>query len=409
MVPLYSKEETSLRILVTGAKGMVGTALVNNLKNIRDGKNRTRPDLTIDEIYEYDRDSTRDELESYCRHADFVFNLAGVNRPENPDDFMKGNFGFASVLLDTLKKFHNTCPVMLSSSIQATLAGRFGNSEYGRSKKAGEELFFAYGKETGAKVAVYRFPNLMGHSRPNYNSAISTFCWAVANDRPFTVNGRSTELELLYIDDLIEGMYDLLEGREEHCEFDGVDTVLKEDGRYCCVPVTHKVTLGEIVDLLEIFKNQPATLMMPRMPEGSFAKKLFSLYLTYLPPAKFKYPFKMNVDDRGSFTELLHTEDCGQVSVNISRPGITKGQHWHNSKWEIFIVVSGHGLIQERNINTGEKIEFEVSGDKIEAVYMIPGWTHNIINLSETENLVTVMTCNEIFNPAHPDTFAEKV
>lgn len=398
-----------MRILVTGAKGMVGTALVNNLKNIRDGKNRTRPDLTIDEIYEYDRNSTRDELESYCRKADFVFNLAGVNRPKNPDDFMKGNFGFASVLLDTLKKFHNTCPVMLSSSIQATLAGRFGNSEYGRSKKAGEELFFAYGKETGAKVAVYRFPNLMGHSRPNYNSAVSTFCWAVANDRPFTVNDRSTELELLYIDDLIEGMYDLLEGREEHCEFDGVDTVLKEDGRYCCVPVTHKVTLGEIVDLLEIFKNQPATLMMPRMPEGSFAKKLFSLYLTYLPPAKFKYPFKMNVDDRGSFTELLHTEDCGQVSVNISRPGITKGQHWHNSKWEIFIVVSGHGLIQERNINTGEKIEFEVSGDKIEAVYMIPGWTHNIINLSETENLVTVMTCNEIFNPAHPDTFAEKV
>lgn len=398
-----------MRILVTGAKGMVGTALVNNLKNIRDGKNRTRPDLTIDEIYEYDRDSTRDELESYCHNADFVFNLAGVNRPENPDDFMKGNFGFASVLLDTLKKFHNTCPVMLSSSIQATLAGRFGNSEYGRSKKAGEELFFAYGKETGAKVAVYRFPNLMGHSRPNYNSAVSTFCWAVANDRPFTVNDRSTELELLYIDDLIEGMYDLLEGREEHCEFDGVDTILKEDGRYCCVPVTHKVTLGEIVDLLEIFKNQPATLMMPRMPEGSFAKKLFSLYLTYLPPAKFKYPFKMNVDDRGSFTELLHTEDCGQVSVNISRPGITKGQHWHNSKWEIFIVVSGHGLIQERNINTGEKIEFEVSGDKIEAVYMIPGWTHNIINLSETENLVTVMTCNEIFNPAHPDTFAEKV
>ena len=409
MVPLYSKEETSLRILVTGAKGMVGTALVNNLKNIRDGKNRTRPDLTIDEIYEYDRDSTRDELESYCRKADFVFNLAGVNRPENPDDFMKGNFGFASVLLDTLKKFHNTCPVMLSSSIQATLAGRFGNSEYGRSKKAGEELFFAYGKETGAKVAVYRFPNLMGHSRPKYNSAVSTFCWAVANDEPFTVNDRSTELELLYIDDLVEGMFDLLEGKEQHCEFDGVETVLKADGRYCCVPVTHKVTLGEIVDLLEIFKNQPATLMMPRMPEGSFAKKLFSLYLTYLPPAKFKYPFKMNVDDRGSFTELLHTEDCGQVSVNISRPGITKGQHWHNSKWEIFIVVSGHGLIQERNINTGEKIEFEVSGDKIEAVYMIPGWTHNIINLSETENLVTVMTCNEIFNPAHPDTFAEKV
>lgn len=398
-----------MNILVTGAKGMVGTALVNNLKNIRDGKNRTRPAIHIDEIYEYDRVSTAEELEVYCQKADFVFHLAGVNRPKDPADFMKGNFGFSSLLLDTLKKYHNTCPVMLSSSIQATLSGRFGDSLYGRSKKAGEDLFFAYGKETGAKVAVYRFPNLMGHSRPNYNSAVSTFCWAVANDRPFTVNNRSTELELLYIDDLIEGMYDLLEGREEHCEFDGVDTVLKEDGRYCCVPVTHKVTLGEIVDLLEIFKNQPATLMMPRMPEGSFAKKLFSLYLTYLPPAKFKYPFKMNVDDRGSFTELLHTEDCGQVSVNISRPGITKGQHWHNSKWEIFIVVSGHGLIQERNINTGEKIEFEVSGDKIEAVYMIPGWTHNIINLSETENLVTVMTCNEIFNPAHPDTFAEKV
>ena len=398
-----------MRILVTGAKGMVGTALVNNLKNIRDGKNRTRPDLTIDEIYEYDRDSTREELDEYCRKADFVFNLAGVNRPENPEDFMKGNFGFASLLLDTLKEYHNTCPVMLSSSIQATLAGRFGNSEYGRSKKAGEELFFSYGKETGAKVAVYRFPNLMGHSRSKYNSAVSTFCWAVANDQPYTVNDRSTELELLYIDDLIEGMYDLLEGKEKHCEFDGVDTVLKEGGRYCCVPVTHKVTLGEIVDLLEIFKNQPATLMMPRMPEGSFAKKLFSLYLTYLPPEKFKYSLKMNVDDRGSFTELVHTQDCGQVSINISRPGITKGQHWHNSKWEIFIVVSGHGLIQERNINTGEKVEFEVSGDKIEAVYMIPGWTHNIINLSKTENLVTVMTCNEIFNSEHPDTFAEKV
>lgn len=398
-----------MRILVTGAKGMVGTALVNNLKNIRDGKNRTRPAIHIDEIYEYDRDSTMEELDEYCRKADFVFNLAGVNRPENPEDFMKGNFGFASLLLDTLKKYHNTCPVMLSSSIQATLAGRFGNSEYGRSKKAGEELFFSYGKETGAKVAVYRFPNLMGHSRPKYNSAVSTFCWAVANDQPYTVNDRSTELELLYIDDLIEGMYDLLEGKEKHCEFDGVNTVLKEDGRYCCVPVTHRVTLGEIVDLLEIFKNQPATLMMPRMPEGSFAKKLFSLYLTYLPPKKFKYSLKMNVDDRGSFTELVHTQDCGQVSINISRPGITKGQHWHNSKWEIFIVVSGHGLIQERNINTGEKVEFEVSGDKIEAVYMIPGWTHNIINLSKTENLVTVMTCNEIFNPEHPDTFAEKV
>lgn len=398
-----------MRILVTGAKGMVGTALVNNLKNIRDGKNRTRPAIHIDEIYEYDRNSTLEELDEYCYKADFVFNLAGVNRPDNIEDFIKGNFGFASKLLDKLKKYHNTCPVMLSSSIQATLAGRFGNSEYGRSKKAGEELFFSYGKETGAQVAVYRFPNLMGHSRPEYNSAVSTFCWAIANDRPFTVNDRNTELELLYIDDLIEGMYDLLEGKEQHCEFEGIKTILQKDGRYCCVSTTHKVTLGEIVDLLKIFKDQPSTLMMPRMPEGSFAKKLFSLYLTYLPPEKFKYSLKMNMDNRGSFTELVHTKDCGQVSINISRPGITKGQHWHNSKWEIFIVVSGHGLIQERNINTGEKIEFEVSGDEIEAVYMIPGWTHNIINLSDTENLVTVMTCNEIFNPEHPDTFAEKV
>ena len=398
-----------MRILVTGAKGMVGTALVNNLKNIRDGKNRTRPSLSVSEIYEYDINSSLDDLDRFCASCDFVFNLAGVNRPENPEDFMKGNFGFASVLLDTLKKHGNKCPIMLSSSIQATLAGRFGNSEYGRSKKAGEELFFNYGSETGAKVAVYRFPNLMGHSRPKYNSAVSTFCWAVANDQPFTVNDRSTELELLYIDDLVEGMFDLLEGKELHCEFDGVDTVLCVDGRYCCVPVTHKVTLGEIVDLLEEFKQQPATLMMPKMPAGSFAKKLYSLYLSYLPPEKFKYALKMNVDDRGSFTELVHTEDCGQVSINISKPGITKGQHWHNSKWELFIVVQGHGLIQERNINTGETVEFEVSGDKIEAVHMIPGWTHNIINLSETENLVTVMTCNEIFNPDRPDTFFEKV
>lgn len=399
-----------MRILVTGAKGMVGTALVNNLKNIRDGKNRTRPDLTIDEIYEYDRNSTRDELESYCRKADFVFNLAGVNRPENRDDFMKGNFGFASVLLDTLKKFHNTCPVMLSSSIQATLAGRFGNSEYGRSKKAGEELFFAYGKETGAKVAVYRFPNLMGHSRPKYNSAVSTFCWAVANDQPFTVNDRNTELELLYIDDLIEGMFDLLEGKEIHGRYDtGGQLVQDSDGKFCCVPRTHKVTLGHIVDLLQMFKEQPKTLLMPPMAPGSFEKALFSLYLTYLPKEKFKADFKMNVDERGSFTELMHPYHCGQVSVNISRPGITKGQHWHNSKWEIFIVVAGHGLIQERNINTGETVEFEVSGDKIEAVYLIPGWTHNIINLSETENLVTVMICNEVFDTKHPDTFAEPV
>ena len=398
-----------MKILVTGAKGMVGTALCNNLKNIRDGKNRTRPNLVIDEIYEYDIDSSKSDLDSYCTSCEFVFNLAGVNRPENQEDFMKGNFGFASELLDCLKKHNNKANIMLSSSIQATLSGRFGDSEYGRSKKAGEELFFDYANETGAPVYVYRFPNLMGPSRPRYNSAVSTFCYCVANDEEFTVNDRNTELELLYIDDLVEGMFDLLEGREVHCEFSGVETVLNESGRYCCVPVTHKVTLGEIVDLLEEFKNQPESLMMPKMPEGSFAKKLFSLYLSYLPTSKFKYTMKMNCDDRGSFTELVHTLDCGQVSINISKPGITKGQHWHNSKWEQFIVVAGHGLIQERNINTGETVEFEVSGDKIEAIYMIPGWTHNIINLSETENLVTVMTCNEIFDPNHPDTFFEKV
>lgn len=398
-----------MNILVTGAKGMVGTALCNNLRNIRDNKNRTRPNLQIEEIYEYDLNSTPEELDEYCRKADFVFNLAGVNRPENPEDFMKGNFGFASDLLNNLKTYSNKATIMLSSSIQATLAGRFGNSEYGRSKKAGEELFFDYAKETGAKVAVYRFPNLMGHSRPKYNSAVSTFCWAVANDEPFTVNDRSTELELLYIDDLVEGMFDLLECKEQHCEFDGVETVADENGRYCYVPVTHKVTLGEIVDLLQEFKQQPQTLLMPKMPNGSFAKKLYSLYLTYLPKEKFKYAMKMNVDDRGSFTELVHTVDCGQVSINISRPGITKGQHWHNSKWELFIVVHGHGLIQERNINTGEMVEFEVSGKRIEAVHMIPGWTHNIINLSDTEDLVTVMTCNEVFDPNRPDTFFEKV
>ena len=398
-----------MNILVTGAKGMVGTALVNNLKNIRDGKNRNRPGIHIDEIFEYDLNSTAAELDEYCRNADFVFNLAGVNRPENPEDFMKGNFGFASELLNCLKKHNNKATIMLSSSIQATLAGRFGNSEYGRSKKAGEELFFAYAKETGARVAVYRFPNLMGHSRPNYNSAVSTFCWAVANDAPYTVNDPSTELELLYIDDLVEGMFDLLEGREQHCEFDGVTAVAREEGRYCYVPVTHQVTLGEIVSLLEKFKTQPQTLLMPKMPDGSFAKKLFSLYLTYLPKEKFKYAVKMNCDERGSFTELVHTADCGQVSINISRPSITKGQHWHNSKWEQFIVVHGHGLIRERNISTGEIVEFEVSGDTIEAVYMIPGWTHSIINLSDTEDLVTVMTCNEIFDPNKPDTFFEPV
>jgi len=398
-----------MNILVTGAKGMVGTALVNNLKNIKENKNRTRPNIHVDEIYEYDLQSTEEELDRYCENADFVFHLAGVNRPENPEDFMKGNFGFTSQLLGTLKKYGNKATIMLSSSIQATLSGRFGDSEYGRSKKAGEDLFFAYAEETGAKVAVYRFPNLMGHSRPKYNSAVSTFCWAVANEQEFIVNDRATELELLYIDDLVEGMFDLLEGKEQHCEFDGVETVLRADGRYCCVPVTHKVMLGEIVDLLQEFKAQPDSLLMPEMPEGSFAKKLFSLYLTYLPTDKFKYRLKMNEDDRGSFTELMHTLNCGQVSINISRPGITKGQHWHNSKWEQFIVVAGHGLIRERNINTGEMVEFEVSGANIEAVYMIPGWSHNIINLSETENLVTVMTCNEVFDPNCPDTFYEPV
>ena len=397
-----------MKILVTGARGMVGTALVNNLKNIKDNKNRTRPNIHIEEIYEYDL-GDEDKLDSYCKDCDFIFNLAGVNRPTNPEDFMKGNFGFASTLLDTLKKHHNKAPIMLSSSIQATLAGRFGTSEYGKSKLAGEELFFKYAKENDVKVYIYRFPNLMGHSRPKYNSAVSTFCWAIANDEEFTVNDRNTELELLYIDDLVEGMFDLLEGKECHCEFDGVETILKEDGRYCYVPITHKVTLGEIVDLLNEFKNQPISLMMPKMPDGSFAKKLFSLYLSYLPKEKFKYSLKMNIDDRGSFTELVHTLDCGQISVNISKPGITKGNHWHNSKWEQFIVVSGHALIQERNINTGEFVEFEVSGDRIESVYMIPGWTHNIINLSDKENLVTIMTWNEIFNKDRPDTFFDSV
>lgn len=396
-------------ILVTGAKGMVGTALCNNLRNLRDGKDRTRPNLKIGDIFEYDLDSTPQDLREYCQKANFVFNLAGVNRPKDPEEFMEGNFGFASQLLDELKAAGNACPVMLSSSIQATLAGRFGDSEYGRSKRAGEELFFSYGEETGAKVAVYRFPNLMGHSRPNYNSAVSTFCWAIANDQPYTVNDPSVKLELLYIDDLIQGMLDLLEGRDQRCEFDGVEAVAAEGGRYRYVPVTHKVTLGEIVDLLLQFKEQPETLMMPKMPDGSFAKKLHSLYLTYLPADRFKYALRMNRDDRGSFTELVHMADCGQVSINISKPGITKGNHWHSSKWELFIVVKGHGLIRERNINTGETVEFEVSGEKIEAVYMIPGWTHSIENLSDTEDLVTVMTCNEVFDPTRPDTYYEEV
>lgn len=396
-----------MKILVTGAKGMAGVALCNNLKNIRDGKNKIRPNIKIDEIFEYDL-GDEEKLDSYCEKCDFVFNLAGVNRPENPEDFMKGNFGFATRLIETLKKHNNKATVMLSSSVQATLVGRY-NGEYGKSKLAGENLFFDYAKENGVKVAVYRFPNLMGHSRPNYNSAVSTFCYAVANDKEYTVNDRNARIELLYIDDLIDGMFDLLEGKECRCEYDGINPVEKKDGKFCYVPVTHKVTLGEIVDLLKEFKTQPQTLMMPEMPDGSFAKKLYSLYLTYLPTAAFKFPLKMNVDDRGSFTELMHTKNCGQISVNVSKPGVTKGNHWHNSKWEYFIVVSGHGLIRERNLVTGETVEFTVSGDKIEAVAMIPGWTHNIINLSETENLVTVMTCNENFDPENPDTFFEKV
>lgn len=397
-----------MNILVTGSKGMVGTALINNLKTIADGRNKTRPNLNIDTIFEYDI-GDEDKLDEYCAKADFVFNLAGVNRPKDNDEFMKGNFGFASRLLAFLEKHNNKAPVMLSSSIQATLSGRFGDSEYGRSKKAGEDLFFDYSERNGSPVYIYRFPNLMGHSRPKYNSAVSTFCWAVANDEPYTVNDRNTELELLYIDDLVNGMFDLLEGKAVRCSFNGTDTILDENGKYCCIPITHKVTLGKIIDLLEEFKEQPTSLLMPKMPEGSFEKKLFSLYLSYLPKEKFKYALKMNTDTRGSFTELVHTQDCGQISINISKPGITKGQHWHNSKWEQFIVVHGHGLIQERNINTGETVEFEVSGDKIESVYMIPGWTHNIINLSDTDDLVTVMTCNEVFNPNKPDTFFEPV
>lgn len=398
-----------MNILVTGAKGMVGIALCNNLRNIRDGKDLTRPNLEIGEIFEYDIDSTEQDLQEYCSKADFVFNLAGVNRPKDPAGYMEGNFGFASQLLDELKAAGNNCPVMLSSSVQATLSGRFGDSEYGRSKLAGEELFFKYGEETGAKVAVYRFDNVMGHSRPGYNSAVSTFCWAIANDEDYTVNDRSVELTLLYVDDLVQAMFDLLEGKEQHCVYEGTEAVPCADGRWCYAPGAHKATLGEIVDLLLQFKEQPKTILMPKMPDGSFAKKLYSLYLTYLPKEDFRFALKMNVDERGSFTELMHTEDCGQVSINISKPGVTKGQHWHNSKWELFIVVAGHGLIQERNINTGELVEFEVSGDRIEAVYMIPGWTHSITNLSETENLVTVMTCNEVFDPSRPDTFFEEV
>ena len=399
-----------MNILITGAAGFVGKNLTAALQNIRDGKDRTHPAIQIGEIYLYDIDSPKSVLEEGCRNADFVFNLAGVNRPQNQEEFMQGNFGFASTLLDTLKKYGNTCPVMLSSSIQATLVGRYANGEYGKSKKAGEELFFSYAEETGAKVLVYRFPNLFGKwCRPNYNSAVATFCNNIACDLPITVSDPAVQLELLYIDDLVDEMITALEGREHRCEFEGVETVLTDGGRYCAAPVTHHVTLGQIVQLLEEFKNQPSTLVMPEIPKGSFAKKLYSTYLSYLPREKVAFPLKMNVDARGSFTELLRTGNCGQFSVNISKPGITKGQHWHHTKWEFFIVVSGHGLIQMRKVGSDEVLNFEVSGEKIEAVHMLPGFTHNIINLSDTEDLVTVMWANEQFDPEKPDTFFEKV
>ena len=398
-----------MKILVTGSAGFVGKNLVAALKNIKDGKDRTHPALLIEEIYEYDLGSSEELLDTACRECDFVFNLAGVNRPQNPEEFMQGNFGFASKLLDTLKKYKNTCPVMISSSIQATCIGRY-DSDYGRSKKAGEELVFAYGEESGAKVLVYRFPNLFGKwCKPNYNSAVATFCNNIANDLLITVNDPAVQLELLYIDDLVDEMMLALESREHHCEFDGINTVPCENGKYCAAPITHKVTLGEIVALLESFKAQPATLVMPEIPYNSFAKKLYSTYLSYLPREKASFPLKMNVDARGSFTELLKTVNCGQFSVNISKPGITKGQHWHNTKWEFFIVVSGKALIQQRKIESDEVLNFEVSGEKIEAVHMLPGYTHNIINLSETENLVTVMWANESFDPDRPDTFFETV
>lgn len=398
-----------MNILITGAAGFVGKNLAAALQNVKDGKDKTHPGLEIGEIYLYDIDSPSELLEEACEKADFVFNLAGVNRPQNPEEFMQGNFGFASTLLETLERFNNKCPIVLSSSIQATLIGRY-DSDYGRSKKAGEELFFEYSEKTGAKVLVYRFPNLFGKwCRPNYNSAVATFCNNIANDLPITVNDPAVELELLYIDDLVDEMFCALEGSEHHCTFDGITTVLCEDGRYCAAPVTHRVTLGEIVKLLENFDNVSKSLVMPEIPAGSFAKKLYSTYLSYLPKEKTSFPLKMNVDARGSFTEMLKTEKCGQFSVNISKPGITKGQHWHNTKWEFFIVVSGKGLIQQRRIGSDEVLDFHVSGEKIEAVHMLPGYTHNIINLSDTEDLVTVMWANECFDPSKPDTFFEVV
>lgn len=399
-----------MKILITGAKGFVGKNLSESFKNIKDGKDRTHPGLQIEEIYEYDLDSEITDLDQYCKSADFVFNLAGVNRPKESSEFMQGNFGFASVLLDTLKRYGNRCPVMLSSSIQASGTGRFEGSEYGKSKLAGEELFFRYSEETGAEVYVYRFPNIFGKwSKPNYNSVVATFCSNIANDIPIQVNDGSTELELLYIDDLVNEMIELLLGHSHRCDYDGAELIPGEDGRYCFVPKTHRVTLDEIVGLLYLYRSQPQTLVIPEMPDGSFAKKLYSMYLSYLPKEKVAFPLKMNVDQRGSFTEILRTKSSGQFSVNISKPGVTKGQHWHNSKWEFFVVVSGHGLIQERRIGSDEVIEFEVTGDRMEAVHMLPGYTHNIINLSDTEDLVTVMWANEQFDPDHPDTFYEEV
>lgn len=395
-----------MKILVTGAKGFVGKNLCAALNNVKDGKDKTRGIGSDMEIFEYDIDTDPALLDTYCRDADFIFNLAGVNRPENPEDFMKGNFGFASVLLDTLKKYNNTCPIMLSSSLQATLVGRYAEGDYGKSKKAGEDLFFSYSEETGAPVYVFRFPNLFGKwCRPNYNSAVATFCNNIANDLPIQVNDRAIELTLLYIDDLVDEMFNILKGQANKCRYDGLDIISEEGGKFCYCPITHKVTLGEIVDLLQSFKSQPETLVMPEIPYNSFAKKLYSTYLSYLPKEKASFPLKMNVDSRGSFTELLKTENCGQISVNISKPGITKGQHWHNTKWEFFIVVSGKGLIQQRRVGSGEVLNFEVSGEKIEAIHMLPGYTHNIINLSDTEDLVTVMWANEQFDPNKPDTY----
>ena len=399
-----------MNILVTGAKGFVGKNLCAQLRNIAQGKAKFYGDVKIENIFEYDIDSSLEELDDYCRRADFVFNLAGVNRPQNPEEFMQGNYGFASTLLATLEKHGNRCPVMLSSSLQATLIGRYAEGDYGKSKKAGEELFFEYGARTGSRILVYRFPNLFGKwCRPNYNSVVATFCNNIANDLLIQVNDRSTELELVYIDDLVDEMIAALKGEEHHCEFDGLTTVLTAEGRYCAVPVSHRVTLGEIVDLLEQFRAQPSSLVVPEIKEGSFAKKLYSTYLSYLPAEKVSFPLKMNIDARGSFTELIKSVGAGQVSVNISKPGITKGEHWHNTKWEFFIVVSGRGLIQQRRVGSDEVLNFEVSGEKIEAVHMLPGYTHNIINLSDKEDLVTVMWCNECFDPARPDTYFEPV